>query len=147
MRHNFPTEMNMNEINAELKARGINALLCSVRIHEKVLNISSVTVLVSRDWVSVTPKDEVVKTLFKKLVKATRFDPRPKFNIKHKRPRRYGMLNRMVLDSAVSVTSKTCCRCKAEKDADDFGRCAKAKDGLQSLCKECFRAYYIKSKS
>lgn len=32
---------------------------------------------------------------------------------------------------------KTCTKCKAEKPLTAFGRCAKAKDGLQFRCREC----------
>jgi 5-methylcytosine-specific restriction endonuclease McrA len=37
---------------------------------------------------------------------------------------------------------KTCSKCKAEKPFEAFSKCAKSKSGLQSRCKECFRAYY-----
>ncbi len=134
-------------VNIELRKRGIYTLLCPVHIAEQVLCISSVTVLVSKEWVGTTPEVEVIDTLFQRLVRVVHFDERPKFNVRHRRPRKGGMLQRSFLDIAVNVSTKICSGCKAEKDADEFGRCAKAKDGLQSLCKECFRSYYIKSKA
>lgn len=36
---------------------------------------------------------------------------------------------------------KSCVRCKASKPHDDFHRHASAKDGRQSYCKECSKAY------
>lgn len=39
------------------------------------------------------------------------------------------------------VTKKICTKCKVEKDVNDFGKKDANKDGLQSYCKACTKAY------
>jgi len=38
-------------------------------------------------------------------------------------------------------TLKRCSRCKQEKPVTEFGKHQRRKDGLQSYCRECKRAY------
>jgi hypothetical protein len=35
-----------------------------------------------------------------------------------------------------------CCKCKVEKDAEEFSICQSKKDGLHSKCKACCQKYY-----
>ena len=45
---------------------------------------------------------------------------------------------------------KTCCKCKKNKPVSEFGKYAKAKDGLFPQCKDCKREYdkrYYKEKA
>jgi hypothetical protein len=41
---------------------------------------------------------------------------------------------------------KECPKCKVKKDFSEFGKCASKKDGLQSNCKECRKAYRQENK-
>lgn len=42
---------------------------------------------------------------------------------------------------------KKCCKCKAAKPLDQFGKNKSAKDGLAFECKECVRAYQRKARA
>jgi hypothetical protein len=37
---------------------------------------------------------------------------------------------------------KTCCKCKLELSLDAFNKRKASKDGLQSICRECWKSYY-----
>lgn len=37
---------------------------------------------------------------------------------------------------------KTCCKCKLELPLDAFNKRKAAKDGLQGICRECWKSYY-----
>lgn len=41
---------------------------------------------------------------------------------------------------------KTCQKCKIEKDESEFQKDKNRKDGLNYVCKQCFKDYYIKNK-
>lgn len=36
---------------------------------------------------------------------------------------------------------KTCCKCKENKNLDEFHRCSRSEDGLNRRCKECVNGY------
>ncbi len=42
---------------------------------------------------------------------------------------------------------KRCCRCEQEKERSEFNISKQARDGLQSQCKQCRHAYYVKHKT